>query len=159
MKKEYCADLNDLFEIFEKNLSASDLIASRVLGKISATIVKTRLEMGMTQKEFAQYLEVSQSMVSKWESADYNFSVKALAEIASKLDFDLRIQFYKSEVVKMPKKMIKRKHMAEERPFYVINSNSDDNTQEKFSKFPKRYVENSDSLKMIIKEDTKCYTM
>ena len=39
----------------------------------------------MTQKEFAKKLNVSQGMVSKWESEDYNFTIESLAQIAEKI--------------------------------------------------------------------------
>ncbi|NBH78838.1 helix-turn-helix domain-containing protein [Clostridiaceae bacterium] len=81
--------LNDIFALFEDTLTPADIESARLLGEISATIVKKRIELGMTQKAFAAYLGVSQTMVSKWESADYNFSIKALAEIACKLELPL----------------------------------------------------------------------
>jgi transcriptional regulator with XRE-family HTH domain len=56
------------------------------LAKISAKITKQRLDMGMTQREFADYMGVSQGMVSKWESGEYNFSIKTLNEICIRLD-------------------------------------------------------------------------
>lgn len=45
------------------------------LAKISARIERCRLEMKMTQKEFAEYMGVTQGMVSKWESREYNFTM------------------------------------------------------------------------------------
>ena len=67
---KYSADLKDLLSMFEEHLSVADLTASRLLSGLSSTIVKNRIDMGKTQKEFAEYMAVSQSMVSKWESAD-----------------------------------------------------------------------------------------
>lgn len=67
--------------------------------ELSAAIVKQRIALGMTQKQFAEYMNVSQGMVSKWESTDYNFSMKALAEIAAKLDLELDIDLKKNKVV------------------------------------------------------------
>lgn len=46
----------------------------------------------MTQKEFADHMCVSQGMVSKWESGDYNFTIRTLADIAEKLDMDLTVK-------------------------------------------------------------------
>ena len=48
------------------------------LAKISAKIERRRLELNMTQKEFAAYMNVSQGMVSRWESREYNFTIKTL---------------------------------------------------------------------------------
>lgn len=81
--------LNDLLNLFEDNLIISDITASRILGNISASIARKRLKYNMTQKEFADYMCVSQSMISKWEGGDYNFSIRTLADIAEKLDVEL----------------------------------------------------------------------
>ncbi len=83
--------LEEILKLFEDNISIADINAARYLGKISAAIVKKRTEWNMTQQEFAKHINVSQAMVSKWEGGDYNFSVKALAEIAEKLDLELYI--------------------------------------------------------------------
>lgn len=99
MKNEYCCDLNDLLELFDEKISEADIIAAKALSEISSVIVKQRLDLQMTQKEFASYIGVSQGMVSKWESADYNFSVKSLAEIAAKLDLDLSVKLHKPKVI------------------------------------------------------------
>ena len=95
-KQANCVGLNDLLGLFEEHISVADISAARYLGKISAAIVKKRMELHMTQKEFAEYIKVSQGMVSKWESGDYNFSIKALAEIAEKLNMELYINFKSS---------------------------------------------------------------
>ncbi len=83
--------LFELLKLFENDISVSDITASKLLGRISSAIAKKRIDLGMTQKEFAKYMNVSQGMVSKWESKDYNFSIKTLAEIAEKLDMELSV--------------------------------------------------------------------
>ncbi len=65
------------------------------LAKISARIERCRLEMGMTQQEFAEYMGVSQGMVSKWESREYNFTIRTLNEICQKIDLDMSISLDK----------------------------------------------------------------
>ena len=55
-------------------------------------VKELRKSLGMTQKEFAHLLGVSQSMVSKWESEYYNFSIESLANICSKLGWDLNVE-------------------------------------------------------------------
>ena len=89
--KENSASLADLLAMFEDDISIADINASRYLGKISASIVKRRIELKMSQKDFAGYLGVSQGMISRWEGGDYNFSIKALSEIAEKLELELYI--------------------------------------------------------------------
>ena len=81
----------DLINALGGSLSYGDVLAADQLAKISAMIVKARIEKHMTQKEFASMLGVSQSMVSKWESEYYNFSIESLANICSKLDWDLNV--------------------------------------------------------------------
>lgn len=70
------------------------------MAKISAQIERCRLDMEMTQEEFAQYLGVSQGMVSRWENRDYNFTVKSLNDICQKLNLSLTIDMLPIEAVK-----------------------------------------------------------
>ena len=70
------------------------------LAKISAQIERCRLDMEMTQEEFAQYMGVSQGMVSRWENRDYNFTVKSLNDICQKLNLSLTMDMLPIEAVK-----------------------------------------------------------
>lgn len=83
--------LSEVFEGMADQLSLADVISARLQTKIAVAITKKRLEYGMTQKEFAQKMQVSQGMVSKWESEDYNFTIESLAQIAEKLEWNLDI--------------------------------------------------------------------
>lgn len=65
------------------------------LAKISARIERCRIEMGMTQQEFAEYMGVSKGMVSKWESREYNFTIRTLNEICQKIDLELSVSLEK----------------------------------------------------------------
>ena len=64
------------------------------LARISAKIELARLDRGMTQKEFAKYMGVTQGMVSKWESREYNFTIKSLNEICAKLGLECDVAIY-----------------------------------------------------------------
>lgn len=83
----------EMCELMAQFLSAGDIFAGEAIAEISAFVIKKRNSLKMTQKEFADKLGVSQSMISKWESADYNFTVKAIAQIAEKLDMTFKINF------------------------------------------------------------------
>jgi DNA-binding transcriptional regulator YiaG len=74
-----------------EGMTNADVKTTVELAKISAKIERSRIDLGMTQKEFADYMGVSQSMVSKWESRDYNFTIKTLNEICQKLNLTLNI--------------------------------------------------------------------
>lgn len=65
----------------------SDLEIKKIkdLARISAAIELRRKELGMNQKQFAAHMGVSQAMVSKWESGEYNFTINTLNEICAKL--------------------------------------------------------------------------
>ena len=71
-------------------LLASDLI----LSELSAEILKKRVSLGLTQKDLADRFNISQSMVSKWESGDYNFTVEQLCKIAEMLKLDVDVAFW-----------------------------------------------------------------
>ena len=45
----------------------------------------------MSQKELAEKLGVSQAMVSKLESGEYNPTIKKLCELFQKLDLDMKL--------------------------------------------------------------------
>lgn len=64
----------------------------KVMVSISITIRKTRKDMGMSQKEFAQFMGVTQAMVSKWESGHYNFTMEAIVRIYDKLHLPLNFE-------------------------------------------------------------------
>ncbi len=148
MKNQYCCNLNDLLSIFEDNISAADVLAAKALSEVSAAIVKQRVEMGMTQKQFAQFMNVSQGMISKWESADYNFSIKTLADIAAKLDVDLNIRMQKSKVISLPDiRQFSSITSIENRIFMIYNSHE----QRKQHSFSRSYIENSEPLKIMVK--------
>ena len=83
--------VNQLAEAISRTLSSSDIAAARQLAKISSVIVSNRLERGMNQKQFAEFVGVSQGMISKWESGEYNFTVETLANICEKLNLDFEV--------------------------------------------------------------------
>ena len=78
-----------------EGISEAEIKTTIELAKISAKIERCRLDLGMTQIEFARYMGVTQGMVSKWESRDYNFTVRSLNEICQKLDITLSVSIEK----------------------------------------------------------------
>lgn len=81
-------------------LSEAEVKSTVELAKISARIEKCRQNMNMTQKEFAEYMNVSQGMVSKWESREYNFTIRSLNEICEKLHLSLNLDMQPVNMVK-----------------------------------------------------------
>lgn len=77
-----------------EGLSDAEIKTTVALAKISGQIERCRIDMHMSQKEFATYMGVSQSMVSKWENREYNFTIKALNEICEKVNLTMTVAGY-----------------------------------------------------------------
>ena len=130
---------NDLFDYFDQFLSEEDKITNDLLTKLSLEIVKCRLERQLTQKEFAKLLGVSQSMISKIESDEYNFSIGTLVKIFNKLDKIMDIKIYpkaeKTNVYKVKKEAkVKPKfnEFVEELTTYDLKDYKNQNTNYKY---------------------------
>jgi DNA-binding transcriptional regulator YiaG len=76
--------ITELYDSFSEQISKADIYAANLLSKISLSILKKRIEMHLTQKEFSRFMGVSRGMVSKWERGD-NFTIETIAEICEKL--------------------------------------------------------------------------
>lgn len=85
--------MNDLLSVLSIPLSPEELQLSALSGIICGEIVSQRLNRNMTQKQFAEFMGVSQGMVSKWESGDCNFTLQSLVHIAAKLDIPMQPPF------------------------------------------------------------------
>ena len=66
-------------------LNEVEIKQNRDLGIISAEIEMRRHEMGLNQKQMAELLGVTQGMVSKYESGEYNFTIGTLNEMCGKI--------------------------------------------------------------------------
>ena len=107
MSKKVSKGIESLLALFEPYLDSSDIIEAKLMSQVSTAIVKERIRLGMNQTEFAKYLGVQQSMVSRWENGDYNFALRKLAEISAKLDFNADIVFNNSNTVNTIKRIVK----------------------------------------------------
>lgn len=84
---------NGMYDLLSQYISKSDVYAATVIAKVSMFIYKYRRDKKMTQKAFAELMGVTQAMVSKWESANYNFTIETIAQISEKLNFTFDIEF------------------------------------------------------------------
>ncbi len=87
------SSLETLFKTLASSLSIATLNSIRLLTKISTKITMSRIDKKMNQTQFAKFMGVSQGMISKWESGDYNFTIKQLCEICEKLELTPNIEF------------------------------------------------------------------
>ena len=131
-----------------KNATVSDLFSDipddekkelHLKGKIAAAITNKRYELNMNQNEFAKKMGVSQTMVSKWESGDYNFTCDSLEKLLSKIGFTLSIEakniinyksIYKSKVNKS-----KYSFFSSNRPFHYVSAISVPSITKKISHY------------------------
>ena len=61
--------------------------------EISSKLFDYRTANGWSQKKLAEVLGVTQAMVSKLESGEYNYTIEQLWKIAKKLGWTLNISF------------------------------------------------------------------
>lgn len=61
--------------------------------QISTAILKYRLKHNLSQTKLAEKLGVTQAMVSKLESGDYNYTIEQLWKVSQKLGFKLNVEF------------------------------------------------------------------
>lgn len=83
--------MKSLLSALSDGFSAEEILFAHYASDIAAAITSRRIELGLTQKELAEKLKKSQALISKWESADCNFTLRTLIEIAQNLDLSLNI--------------------------------------------------------------------
>lgn len=86
-----------MYKYLAEHLNLSDIYAADAISTVSAFVFQSRKKLGLTQKEFAEKMNVSQGMISKWESANYNYTIESIAQIAAKLDACFSINFSAKE--------------------------------------------------------------
>ncbi|NLZ82660.1 MAG: helix-turn-helix transcriptional regulator [Clostridiales bacterium] len=75
-------------EWLSEGISQVEIEKIKKLALISSKIQLKRNSLGMNQKQFAKMMNVTQGMISKWESGEYNFTLTTLIDICSKLDLE-----------------------------------------------------------------------
>lgn len=93
MPKVTPLSMEDLLSAISENLSAEEILSADVLSELSTQITQERIRRKMTQAQFAELLDVSQGMISKWESKDYNFTIETLCKIAVELGWTFKANF------------------------------------------------------------------
>ena len=99
-------DIRQLPDAWETYYKLSDLESRKneklydIYYKISTAIYMYRSKHGLSQKKLAEKLGVTQSMVSKLESGDYNYTIEQLWKVSSKLglQFDVIFEEAKTEI-------------------------------------------------------------
>lgn len=83
--------ISDLFNSFADCVSPENVIHAKLASELSVILSKERINRGLSQKKFAELLNVKQSQVSSWEHGDINFSLSTIAKIAARLNLNIII--------------------------------------------------------------------
>ncbi len=80
----------DIFDDIDEE-TKQEFELSDILVDIACKIINYRLDNNITQKELAERLNITQAMVSKLESGEYNPSIEFLFKISSKLGWKFQL--------------------------------------------------------------------
>lgn len=95
-------NLEALFSALSDGLSAEEFQLSVLQGQIAAEIAMQRQKLGLSQKELAARLGVTQGLVSRWEKGETNFTLSKLVEIASALELKMQSPIVPSPPIPYP---------------------------------------------------------
>lgn len=70
-------------------LTSADRLSNKLKHQIAHFLAHYRAVNNLQQSDLACKLDVSQGMVSRWESGSYNFSVESLSRTLAALDVDI----------------------------------------------------------------------
>ncbi len=82
-------DINGLIDILSGGSADTELLFTMLQADIAASIAASRIDKGMSQKDLAESLGVSQALVSRWENGETNYTLETLVRIAVNLDIPL----------------------------------------------------------------------
>lgn len=83
----------ELFTPLIKGFTSEEFSMIYLQSMIASEISIHRVNLGMSQKDFAKKMKVSQSTVSKWESGETNFTLATLVHIADLLNIEIQSVF------------------------------------------------------------------
>lgn len=84
------ATIYDLIDALTKNMTVADMAKTALHIQIRHMIHDTRLAKGWTQKDLAEKMGVKQSLVSRWESGECNYTIDTLIDIADALGLSVQ---------------------------------------------------------------------
>jgi len=89
--KWHHTSIEDFLKIFETDESNRLEGLYDIYYDISTAVFNYRTAHKLTQNELAEKLGVTQPMVVKYESGDYNFTLEKLYDLCQKLDLNLSV--------------------------------------------------------------------
>lgn len=97
MKNDLLKNAWDIFDDVDEQ-TTKQFELSNMLVDIACKIINYRMDKDMTQKDLANKLEITQAMVSKLESGEYNPSIEFLFKISQKLDWKFELAFKEENI-------------------------------------------------------------
>lgn len=90
MSEKKLKGVSSLYKKADEQTKA-EIKVEEFLADLAVIFVKYRINNKMSQKELAEKLDMSQVMVSKLESGEYNPSIKKLCEMFMRLGLDIKL--------------------------------------------------------------------
>jgi len=75
-----------------KSIPLADVIKNKIISEVSTQLMSRRLDMAMTQEQFASHINISQSLLSKYENGTENLTAKSIGDILGKLSLSVDIR-------------------------------------------------------------------
>lgn len=100
---------DDVDEETKEEFELSDMLVD-----IACKIINYRLDSGLTQKDLANKLNITQAMISKLESGEYNPSIEFLFKISKSLGWKFELTFEEEPISTSIEYNIKKEEIAEE---------------------------------------------
>lgn len=82
-------ELRVFLEALTTDVSEKEMLLSTLQAKIASVIISNRIRRDWSQQDLADALGVSQSLVSRWENGDNNYTLSTLVDIALTLDIEM----------------------------------------------------------------------
>ena len=80
----------DLIKALTANVPDEEIVLGTFQALIAAEISMKRQDLGLSQKDLAKLMGVSQGLVSRWERGDTNYTLETLCRIAVKLGIPMQ---------------------------------------------------------------------
>lgn len=87
------SDARAMLEALSPNMTAEELLLASMQSMIAAQISIRRQDLGLSQQQLADKLDVSQALVSRWETGDANFTLSTLVKISQALELRMQPPF------------------------------------------------------------------
>ena len=83
--------INALMGILANNTAEAGDLTNNLQHNLSEAIKKEREKRKMTYAQLADYMDVSEETVTKWESGEHTFTTEEISDILKKLSITLNI--------------------------------------------------------------------